>query len=319
MNSSVDASTSSLALADHQQVGGRQRHLGQQVRGHEHRPTLRGQALHERADPEDALRVEAVDRLVEQQDLRVAEQRAGQAEPLLHPEGELARRLTGDRAEADQVEDLVDPLAGDLVRCGHPAQVRPGRAVRVDPVGVEQGTDLAQRLLELVVALAVDQHAAAGGVVQTEDHPHGGRLAGPVGAQEAGDDTRVHLERQLVHRDGVAEFLGEFDGFDHDVLCGRRMGGVPFSNGGRGAPVAGVIVPPGSGAWWPFFVRLVRTASRTRPSGSVPVHPDRTLKSPLRRADRAPADQVIGPDHRISALRCSLINWLGSDRFVRKT
>ena len=40
------------------------------------------------ADPADPLGVEAVDRLVEHQDRRVAEQRRGDAQPLLHAEGE---------------------------------------------------------------------------------------------------------------------------------------------------------------------------------------------------------------------------------------
>jgi len=45
-----------------------------------------GQRLEELPDPADALGVQAVDRFVEHQDGRVAEQRGGQAEPLLHAE-----------------------------------------------------------------------------------------------------------------------------------------------------------------------------------------------------------------------------------------
>jgi len=47
---------------------------------------LRGQRSEQGADPDDALGVEPVDRFVHHQDLRVTEQRCGDAEPLPHPE-----------------------------------------------------------------------------------------------------------------------------------------------------------------------------------------------------------------------------------------
>ncbi|GAA3354169.1 hypothetical protein GCM10020366_09970 [Saccharopolyspora gregorii] len=71
----------------------------------------------------DAFGVEPVDRLVEQQDLRVAEQGGGDAEPLRHAEGEPAGALPRDLAEPDHVEDLVDAADRDPVGPGEPAQV----------------------------------------------------------------------------------------------------------------------------------------------------------------------------------------------------
>ena len=56
-----------------------------------------GQRAHQRADPADALGVEAVDRLVEQQHRRVAEQRGGDAEPLAHAQRERAGLLARHR------------------------------------------------------------------------------------------------------------------------------------------------------------------------------------------------------------------------------
>jgi hypothetical protein len=52
---------------------------------------------------------EAVDRLVEDQDLRVAEQRSGDPEPLAHSERELAGPLARDLVEADERDQLQDP------------------------------------------------------------------------------------------------------------------------------------------------------------------------------------------------------------------
>src|ERR1039457_1301440 len=62
-----------LAPADHQEMIGGVLHLRHQAAGHEYRAALRGRRLHQVPDPPDALRVQAVDRLVEHQDGRVAQ------------------------------------------------------------------------------------------------------------------------------------------------------------------------------------------------------------------------------------------------------
>src|SRR5581483_9520946 len=100
------------AATDHDQVLGGVLHLAHQVRGDEHGTALGGQHLHQVPDPEDALRVEAVDRLVEHQHLGVAEQRRGDAEPLAHAEREAARALLGHLAQAHQLQRLADPGLG---------------------------------------------------------------------------------------------------------------------------------------------------------------------------------------------------------------
>ena len=90
----------------------------------------RGQVAQQVAHPADALGVEAVDRLVEEQHAGVAEQRAGDAEPLAHAEGELAGPPVGHRGEPDDVEDLVDAPVGDVVGPGQERRwlraLRPG-------------------------------------------------------------------------------------------------------------------------------------------------------------------------------------------------
>ena len=87
------------APADHDQVVGGVLELAHQVAGHQHRPALRGQRPQEAAHPHDALRVHAVERLVEHQHRRVAEQRGGDAEPLPHAE-RVPARLAPGRAQA---------------------------------------------------------------------------------------------------------------------------------------------------------------------------------------------------------------------------
>ena len=77
--------------------------------------TVRPSAASSRKNPRiqcDALRVQAVDRLVEHQHRRVAEQRGGDAEPLLHAERETADPAPGHRFEPGQPQHLGDALPG---------------------------------------------------------------------------------------------------------------------------------------------------------------------------------------------------------------
>ena len=84
---------------------------------------------------------------------------------------------------------------------GQRGQVTAGAAARVERLGLEQRADLAQRPAQLAVAAAADSHLAGVGPVQPEDQPHRGGLARPVGAEEAGDAARPHVEAERVDRD----------------------------------------------------------------------------------------------------------------------
>ena len=101
-----------LAAADHDEVVGEHAELADEVARHEHRAAAAGEVGEVVAQPADAVGVEAVGRLVEQQDLRVAEQGAGEGEALPHAEGEPAGALVGGRLEPDLGQHLVDPAAG---------------------------------------------------------------------------------------------------------------------------------------------------------------------------------------------------------------
>lgn len=204
-------------LADDDQVVGGEGHLTHQVRGDEDRAALPGKGLHEVADPVDALGVQTVHRLVEHQDLGVAEQRPGDAEPLSHAEGEALGALLRHRREADGLQHLADPGRRNAVALRETEQMVVGGAPTVHGLGVEQCADVPQRVLEVPVVLAVDPDVSARGVVQAEDHPHRGGLPGAVGPQEAGDDARPHTEGQLVDRRLLAVAFGQPREFDHCV------------------------------------------------------------------------------------------------------
>ena len=204
-----------LAAADHQQVVGGVLHLGHQVGGHEDGAAFRGQRLHQVPDPQDAFRVQPVDRLVEHQDGRVAEQRGGDAEALPHAQGEPLRPLPGHLAQPDQFEHLAHPAGGQVVRLGQAEQVVVRAPAAVHGLGVEQRTDFAHRVGEPAELLAVHGDPAVRREVEPEDEPHRGGLARSVGAEEAGDPARLHGEREVVHRHLVPVAFGEAPCLNH--------------------------------------------------------------------------------------------------------
>ncbi|EPJ35721.1 putative Bacitracin transport ATP-binding protein BcrA [Streptomyces afghaniensis 772] len=199
---------------DDEMVGG-QRHLAHQMGGDEDRTALRGECLHQVAHPEDALGVEAVDRLVEQQHLRVAEQRGGDAQPLSHAEGEALGPLPGHVLEAHDPEHLVHPFGRDARQLGQAQQVVAGGPAAVHGLGVQQGTDLTGGVGQLAIRVTADRHVPGRRVVQAEDHPHRRRLARAVRSEEARDGPRPHLEGKVVHSGLVAVALRQADCFDH--------------------------------------------------------------------------------------------------------
>jgi hypothetical protein len=177
------------------------------VAGDEHGPALVGQPADQAAQPVDALRVEAVGRLVQDQDVGVAQQGGGQAEALAHPEREAPDPPAGGRGQPRLLQDLVDPRRGQPGRGGQDPQVVASRAARMEPALLQHGPDPPGRVGQLPVGPAVDGGRARGRGDQAEQHPQGGGLAGPVGAEEAGHRPRVDLEVEAVDRQHVAEPL----------------------------------------------------------------------------------------------------------------
>src|SRR4051812_49195457 len=84
-----------------------QRHLAHQVRRDEDGATLCRESLEQVADPVNPFGVEAVDGLVEDHRVRIAEQRRGDAESLPHAERELPGALARDVVQSDEVDQLV--------------------------------------------------------------------------------------------------------------------------------------------------------------------------------------------------------------------
>lgn len=206
------------------------------------RKTVRPSAARRRkkpAYPEHAFRVHAVDRLVEHEHGRVAEQGRGDPQPLLHAEGETADATARRLGQPDFLEHLVHPAPRDAVAAGQGGQVGGGAAAAVDLSGVEEGADVPQSARVLVEGDAADGGGAGGGRIQAEDHPQGGGLAGSVGAEESGDLARPHGEGQMVDGRLAAVALGEFVDFDHGIhTAGRTPAGHGAVGGNRAAGLA---------------------------------------------------------------------------------
>src|SRR5674476_329698 len=222
------------SASDDDDVVGGEGHLAHDVRGEEDRTSLAGEEAHQVANPQDPFGVESVRGLVQDERVRVAEQRGGDTQPLRHAQREAADPLSGDRLEPGHLDDLPHPGPADAVRRGHREQVVVCAAPGVHRLGVEQRADLLHGGAVLVVAPAVDGHRAARGVVQTDDQPHRGGLPGAVRAEETGDFAGLHGERDIVHglnrRYGAKTAVGLDHRWDPSCLSGDstpRLDGHP--------------------------------------------------------------------------------------------
>ncbi|GAB4006698.1 hypothetical protein GCM10029992_58230 [Glycomyces albus] len=175
-------------------------HFGQQVGGdHDGDALIVGEPLEQGPHVVDAGRVQAVGRLVEDQQFGLLEQRLGHREPLPHAQRVALDRLLGLVAQADLLQDLVDPGPRDPGALGQQLEGEaPGEVLeelrrlhdRAD-AGDHAGQSLGHELAE-------DPHVAAVGADEAQQRPERSGLAGPVGPQEAVDLARADLHIEAV-------------------------------------------------------------------------------------------------------------------------
>ena len=154
-------------------------------------------------------RVEPRERLVEHEELRLAEQRQGQLHPLLVAAGQALDGVVGPVREVEPLEPAVGDRAG-LVgpQAGEPGVVHEVVAhphALVHPALGRHVPDAAAHAL--VDRRAVPLHASAIEGDETDDRPHGRGLPGAVGSEEADDLAALHGEAHPVERHHVAEAL----------------------------------------------------------------------------------------------------------------
>src|ERR1035441_6299271 len=250
-----------VAAADHDDVIDGLGDLGQDVAGDQDGAALCGQRAEQIPQPPDALRVQAVGGLVEHQDLRVAEQGGGQAEPLPHAERVAPRPLPARACQADPLQQLSGPAAGYPGLGGQHSQVVAARAAGVGGGGIQQRADRPGRAGQLGIGFPGDHGGAGVGADQPQDHPQCGGLPRAVGAEEPGDPAIGDSEGHILHRHHAAELLAQADRLDRQACGGGRAAqGRPGMAGHRPA----ALCAGGSGhAARP----AVRCPPRRRPAG----------------------------------------------------
>ena len=163
--------------------------LAEDMARHEHGLARCRELPERRAHGDDARRVEPVRWLVKEQQARVTEQGGGDAETLLHPERIGLDAVLGPLAQADELEELLDPRLrrpGPGRRQG--AKVLSRRQVGVERRRLDERTDIEQ-----AASIAASERPpenldrARIGMDEPGEQPHRGRLARAIRAQEPVD------------------------------------------------------------------------------------------------------------------------------------
>ena len=177
-------------------------HLVQVVAGHQHSGPTVGRSPQKGSDENDSGGVKRGGRFVQHQQVRFAEQSAGQAETLPVPGREGSGRAVGPAAEAEVGDAGVHRRPGSGLRqcmqqC-RTAQVLGDGQLGVAERGVEHVTDPTPQ----VVAGLGDRAAEDGdrtpvGPQHPQQEPHQGGFPGPVQADQgvdlAGEDLKIDV------------------------------------------------------------------------------------------------------------------------------
>ena len=172
-----------------------------------------------------------------------------EGEPLLHPQGIGLEPVLRAVGQAHQIQALLDPRLTDALDAGGNAQVVAAAEVRVEVGRLKGGADPGTCGDEIPgLGCAEEPEAPARRVDDAHEHPDGGGLAAPVGAQEAEDLALLDGDGDLVHRKhrvGAtgAVALGELERFDDGHRITIHSGPLANNRAGRGVHQREVDVP----------------------------------------------------------------------------
>jgi hypothetical protein len=154
-------------------------------------------------------RVEVGQRLVEQEQLRVLDDRSADRDPLPLPARHLPRLFVEVRRNLEHLGGRGDPPLNLVARRARVLEaeghVLPHRHVRIERIGLEHHCQVPLARRERVDAAAVQPHLARIRGFKAGDDAEQGRFAA-TGRAEKGDElARLHLERDAVQDQRVAE------------------------------------------------------------------------------------------------------------------
>jgi hypothetical protein len=173
-----------------------------------------------------AARIEAGRRLVEDQHLGLDHQARGQVEPAAHAPRVGLHPVAGRFVQPEGRQQLGRPIAGrPLGQAPEPPEPHQvlAAAERVVDRGELPGQPErpAHRLGCAGDVVPGDPRPSGVGREQRGQDPHHGRLARPVGSQQAHDRAGRHRQVDPVERDRLAEALDQTFGLDGEVGATR--------------------------------------------------------------------------------------------------
>ena len=173
----------------------------------------------------DADGVQAVDGLVQDQQLRVVHHCQGDGQPLFHAQGVLGVAFLVPVRQVHQLQRPFDVVGAlEAPEPGEDLQVLGSGQVGVEPRGLDEAADAGQdALLVSLQRPSEDRHCAGCGGGQPQEHLHGGGLARPVAPQESVDAALLHMEIQVRDADLFPVALGQAFGFDDTVAHKRYL------------------------------------------------------------------------------------------------
>ena len=132
----------------------------------------------------NARRVQTVGGFVQDQQFGAAQQRHGNAQPLLHAKGILPHLPVSVFGQVHDLQHPADVLPVYVFQVSHDGKVFPGGQVQVTGGGFDQAAGLPQQGNAVCFVQGAPQqfHTAAGGVYKPQQHLHGGGFARTVGA-----------------------------------------------------------------------------------------------------------------------------------------
>ena len=184
-------------------------------------PELLIEAVDQMADIGDPLGVQAVGRLVQDQDLRIAQDGIGDPQSLLHTQGIFVKGLF----LAGQPNDLQDPVdllfhlpAGDPLDRGVVAEIFPGVQIGVE-IGTDEKADPAPAGHQLLrCGGARDRDLPAVELRQAQQELEDGRFSRPVLSDQTVDIPSVDRQADPLEDLVAAVFFKDTFHSDH-LLC----------------------------------------------------------------------------------------------------
>ena len=164
-----------------------------------------------------ALRVESDSRLVEEQHVGRMNQAARDFEPAAHPARVSRDQIVGALGQPDHVQQAMSAFAALAARQAEELavdiDVLPSGEIEIRGERLRDDADILAHLARMTRDVeAGDERLAAARRYQRREHPHHGRLAGAVGAEQSEDLAATDLEVDLVDGGESAEALSQVFG-----------------------------------------------------------------------------------------------------------